>query len=183
MSSQSVHGKNCSMESLIELMDKQTAILEQLVRPYMMVDVSYWSYNRNKSTLRFRLRNVGRTPAYDIQTTINPPISAKLDGGLDIFEQTIGIICPGEQVICWFSSIEELFKTRSELQFVIEVQYADSNGSSHRVEIPVSARTLSGLSFDSTPSDRIVGKLKGIESKLESIQKGVEKIVRWVDAH
>ena len=58
-------------ESVAETLKKQTQLLDKLVRPYVIADV----YPRRPvNMLYFRIRNVGRTPAYNIRVNVNPPI-------------------------------------------------------------------------------------------------------------
>jgi len=78
-------------------LSNQVNLFEKLVRPYVIVDVYP---KRSINMLYFRIRNVGKIPAYQI--TVAPkeeiPFRKQSSSDLLIFQNPISAIGPGEEI-------------------------------------------------------------------------------------
>jgi len=174
MKARNDEGTQDAQKLILNLLAKQTEILERIARPYVIVDVYPRRY---VNMLYFRVRNVGQTPAFNIRMTPEPPIPivGRLSSELNIFQQPIGVLGKEEEISFFFNSaIELLSKEDATLQFEVRLEYTDSNGSLYKQVLPVNVDLLRNLSLELPAADRIL-------EKLERIQKEIERIARYAD--
>jgi len=174
MKARNDEGTQDAQKLILNLLAKQTEILERIARPYVIVDVYPRRY---VNMLYFRVRNVGQTPAFNIRMTPEPPIPivGRLSSELNIFQQPIGVLGKEEEISFFFNSaIELLSKEDATLQFEVRLEYTDSNGSLYKQLLPVNDDLLRNLSLELPAADRIL-------EKLERIQKEIERIARYAD--
>ena len=158
-------------ECISEALHKQVDLLGKLVRPYVIADVYP---RRSVNMLYFRIRNVGRTPAYDIRVDVNPPIRfrGRSSSELNIFARSIGVLGPGEEISIFFNSALELFNTDdSILQFEIELEYADSDETRYTTTISIDIDLLRGLAVELPATDKILDELDRIHGKIGEIAR------------
>lgn len=174
MKARNDEGMQDAQKLIMNLLARQTEILERIARPYVIVDVYPRRY---VNMLYFRVRNMGQTPAFNIRMTPDPPIPivGRLSSELNIFQQPIGVLGKEEEISFFFNSaVELLSKEDATLQFEVKLEYADSNGNLYKQVLPVNVDLLRNLSLELPATDRIL-------EKLERIQKEIERIARYVD--
>jgi hypothetical protein len=159
---------------IVDLLTRQTKILEQLARPYVIVDLYPRRY---VNMLYFRVRNVGQTPAFNIRMIAEPPISimGRLSSELNIFQKPIGVLGKGEEISFFFGSAVELMSEEEPtLQFEVKLEYVDSDGNQYKQVLPVSIDLLRNLSLELPAADKML-------EQLERIKRETEKIARYAD--
>ena len=163
-------------EDLLEMLRKQTQALDKLARPYVITDVYP---RRSVNMLYFRIRNVGLTPAFNVQAHIQPPIpfGRRMSSDLNIFDRPIGVLGPREEISFFFDSAIELFrKEDSILSFEVQIYYTDVGETPYEQAIRIDIDLLKHLSIELPASDRVLDELELIKRHLQEIARYVETL-------
>jgi hypothetical protein len=164
-----------SQEHIVDLLNRQIEILQRIARPYVVVDIYPRRY---VNSLYFRIRNVGQTPAFQVQVKPDKtiPIGRESSSELSIFEKPIGVLGEGDEISFFFGSALELFREEEEtaIEFDVELSYVDSTGRTYEEKISVDLDLLRGLAVELPAIDKLV-------DKLERTRKEISKIARYAE--
>ena len=166
------------IKNIFEALNNQTKSLEQMIRPYVIVDIYP---KRSINMLYFRIRNVGQSPAYKIsiipETDI--PFRKRHSSDLPIFQNPISAIGPGEELSFFYESAIELFsKEDPVLEFSVCAEYCDTSKKKYHDDFFINLGIFKGLSLDMPASDRLVSELERIQRELEKLSRSVDRIVQ-----
>lgn len=166
-----------SSETPTELPDavgEGESALRHWLRPYVIVDLVPRHF---VNILYFRIRNVGQLPAYQIQLSVDQPITigGKDLSKLNLFVRGIGVMAPQDELSFFFGSVLELFnKEGAILQFTVQVKYSGPGGDEYVDEYAMDAELLRQLAVELPASDKM-------DQQLERIKKEVERLASYAD--
>ncbi|MFW6116261.1 MAG: hypothetical protein ACOC6F_00905 [bacterium] len=163
---------------IVDLLTRQTESLEQMARPYVIVDVYPRRY---VNMLYFRIRNVGQTPAFDVcvRPTETVSIAGHSSSELNIFQQTITALGRGDEISFFVGSAVELFdEDEPASEFAVDVQYEDSKGRAYEDRQLVDTRLLRDLALELPAADEMLRKLERTRKEIEKIARYTERLRR-----
>lgn len=167
------------IKKILDVAINQTSLTEKLVRPYVILDVYP---KRSINMLYFRIRNVGKTPAYQIAVTPKEviPFRKQSSSDLPIFQNPISALGPGEELSFFYESAIELFSRENPiLKFYISAEYYDSTKHRYHDNFYLNLEIFKGLSLDMPASDRLVKELERIQRDIEKISRSVDRIAQY----
>lgn len=165
-------------EPVVDLLTRQAEALEQMARPYVIVDVHPRRY---VNMLYFRIRNVGQTPAFNVQVRPRETVSivGHSSSDLNIFQQPIAALGRDDGISFFMGSALELFdEDEPALEFEVDVQYEDSRGTLYEDRQPVNVGLLRDLAIELPAADEMLRKLERTRKEIEKIGRYTERLRR-----
>ena len=178
MNEETENSSTTHREPVIDLLTRQAEALEQMSRPYVIVDVHPRRY---VNMLYFRIRNVGQTPAFNVHVRPRETVSIvdHSSSDLNIFQQPIAALGRGDGISFFMGSALELFnEAEPALEFEVDVQYEDSSGTLYEDKQLVNVGLLRDLAIELPVVDEMLQKLERTRKEIEKIGRYTERLRR-----
>ena len=163
---------------IFKAINNLTATTDRSIRPYIIVDILP---RRSINMLFFRIKNVGKTPAYQITVTPETELvfGKKKTTDLLIFNYPISAIGPGEEISFYYDNAIELFaRDNVQFDFPVKVKYADITQRYFEEKMVINTEIYKGLSIDLSPEEIALKEIQRIQYSIEKLYQTIKLAVK-----
>jgi hypothetical protein len=158
-----------------EAMELSMSFEKERNRPYVIFDLPI-----ENSVLHATLKNIGKTPAFDVQLVLDDRLaSIRHDKKLIPFAQKpISFMAPGRSLCDFMNVTREVFKDNQEYLYSVKISYKDRLGVEYLEDFTVDIDCNKNLSYLIPPEHLkdIASELKNVNGRLGDIGKSLNDL-------
>jgi len=168
-----------SASAAIESVQEMRRAREKESMPFVSIDIA--PMEQFTAAMEIAISNLGKGPAFDVTCQFEPDIAypARPEmrlSDLEVFKE-LKYLGPGERRVFLFGESLKIFQSDEVPKiFHAHLSFKDVFGTSHEYQIPIDLRSRQDIYYSPRTT------LKQIDSRLEKIQKSMDRLARALEA-